>query len=286
MVDKLVGIIGWPVSHSLSPTMQNRAFHEAGLDSWRYVLMPVAKYPYIRIKEAVLGLRALGFQGANVTIPYKETVLSYLDRLSDMAKAIGAVNTIVVDGEGHLVGHNTDGLGFIRDLLDHGLDPKELQVMVLGAGGSARAIIYGLLDHGCLSVAILNRTKSKADDIAHRFRSSFKQATIASDILSKETLRRAPHVDLIINTTSIGLNKNDQQMPWDENIHFLESQIVYDVIYNPKMTILLEHAAKYRAKTINGLGMLVHQGALAFELWTGHKAPIAVMKQAAEQALG
>jgi shikimate dehydrogenase len=264
--------------------MQNRAFKEAGLNTWLYVPMPVAKYPYIRIKEAIFGLRALGFHGANITVPYKESVLSYLEQSSDEAKAIGAVNTILVDHEGRLVGHNTDGMGFIKDLLDHGVNPIDFKVLILGAGGSARAITYALLCHGCKNILILNRTKTKADDIANAFHLLFKDANIETDSLAPETLRRAPHADLIVNATSIGLEENGQ-MPWDKNIHLSKSQIVYDIIYNPKMTTFLEHAAQDGAKVMSGLGMLVHQGALAFELWTGQKAPLSAMKDAAIKAL-
>lgn len=283
--DKIVGIIGWPVSHSISPVMQNRAFKEMGLDAWCYVPMPVSKYPYIRIKEAVLGLRALGMQGANVTVPYKEAVVPYLERLSDMARAIGAVNTIAIDSEGRLAGFNTDGLGFVRDLQEHDLDPQDLSILILGAGGSARAITYALLDHGCKHITILNRTRTKADDLANSFRSIFKNAIVDTGPLEKDLMMRMLHVDLVVNTTSLGLADTADQMPWDINVHFSSNHIVYDIIYNPKATMFLQHAAKDGAKTINGLGMLVHQGALAFEIWTGHKPPIQVMKDAAADVL-
>lgn len=284
-IDKIVGIIGWPVAHSISPIMQNRAFLEAGLDSWCYVPMPVSKYPYIRVKEAVLGLRALSCQGANVTVPYKEAVVQYLDKLSDSAKAISAVNTIVVDSEGRLVGHNTDGYGFITDLSDHGVNPIGMHVLVLGAGGSARAIMHALLTNGCRRITILNRTKTKADDVAYSFRAMFRDAMIDTGPLTKDAIKMTLHAELIVNATNIGMSGFDHQMPWDENIHFSSSHIVYDLIYNPAVTPLLAHAAKDNAKTINGLGMLVHQGAQAFELWTGQPAPIAAMRDAAERAL-
>lgn len=282
-IKNIVGLIGWPVSHSVSPGMQNRAFLELGCHDWLYVPMPVATSPNSRIKEAVLGLRALGIVGANVTVPHKEAVLPYLDDLSDMAKAIGAVNTIAIDNEGRLIGHNTDGLGFISDLVEHDVDPKGMQVVVLGAGGSARAITYALLSHGCQNITILNRTKSKANDIAFSFRDSFKNAIIKTDTLA--AIKDTPSADLIINTTSIGLKSTGDQMPVDKDVHFTKSQIVYDLIYNPKMTTFLKHAAKDGARTINGLGMLVHQGALAFAIWTKQKAPVAAMKEAALAAL-
>lgn len=281
IVDQIVGIIGWPVGHSISPAMHNRAFLELGLLNWLYVPMPVSQYPEIRVKEAILGLRALGFRGANVTVPYKEAVLPYLDQLSDMAEAIGAVNTIVVDSEGRLVGHNTDGLGFIEDLADHEISYSEMRILILGAGGSARAVVHALLSHGCRNITILNRTQTKADDIATNFRDCFQGATIDTGPLDQHYIKQAPLYDLVINATSIGLKDSFHEMPWSENLHFVSEQIVYDLIYRPTKTAFLSHAAKAGAQTINGLGMLVHQGALAFEIWTGQKAPVEVMRKAA-----
>ncbi|HXW60435.1 MAG TPA: shikimate dehydrogenase, partial [Myxococcota bacterium] len=150
-IDKIAGIIGWPVSHSLSPLMHNAAFLELGLSSWVYIPMPVPKTPSFRIKEAILGLRALGFKGANVTVPYKEMVLPYMDYMSDSARSIGAVNTIVIDRADLLCGHNTDGLGFVNDLRERHIHTAAMDVLLLGAGGSARALAHALLEHGCNS---------------------------------------------------------------------------------------------------------------------------------------
>ncbi len=282
-ISNVVGIIGWPVAHSLSPLMQNAAFLESNLDSWAYVAMPVNKLPYIRIKEAVLGLRALGLKGANVTIPHKEAVVPYLDRLSSEARAIGAVNTISIDSEGYLVGHNTDGRGFVNDLLDNGVDLTGMHVMILGAGGSARAVVHALLEHGVKQITILNRTKTKADDIARSFGPHFPDATLDTKVLSRDAIRETAYADLVVNTTSIGMGENAGQMPWDENLHFAKTQIVYDLIYNPKLTKLLLHAQKDGARIFNGLGMLVNQGALSFQIWTGAEAPIDAMKKAVRE---
>lgn len=276
MIKNMVGIIGWPISHSLSPIMHNHAFLKLSLDSWTYVPLPVATSPETRLKEAVFGLRALGFKGANVTVPYKESVIPYLDSLTKEAKNIGAVNTIAVTDEGKLVGHNTDGDGFINDLSEHQITVADKSALILGAGGASRAIAYALLSHGCRHLTILNRTKTKADDVVLKLQENFNKVMIESGQLHKESLVNA---DLVINTTSIGLNENAPDMPWDEGVAFSKNQVVYDVIYNPKLTRFLQHAQKYKAKAINGLGMLVHQGALSFEIWTGHKAPIESMKQ-------
>jgi len=284
-VDSVVGIIGWPVSHSLSPIMHTRAFLETGLSNWVYVPMPVKQDPGDRLKEAVLGLRALGFKGANVTVPYKEAVIPFLDGLSDTAKAIGAVNTIAVEADGRLIGHNTDGLGFVRDLKDHGINSQACRAMVLGAGGSARAIVYALLSHGCKHIVILNRTKIKALKLASSFQSSFPGAIIEADDLTRDAIMRAMPRDLIINATSLGLKESEAEMPWFDNIAFRPDQVAYDIIYNPKITAFLRFAAAGKAKIINGLGMLVHQGALSFTIWTGQTPPIAAMKEAASSAL-
>ncbi len=285
MIEKVVGLIGWPVAHSISPLMQNAAFKELGLDDWVYVSMPVSKYPYIRIKEAVLGLRALGFQGANVTVPYKEAVVPYLEKLSDMAKAIGAVNTIAIDSEGRLIGHNTDGLGFMKDLDEHQIDVSSMDVLLLGAGGSARSVAYALLEHGCPRLTILNRTKTKAEDIANGLAHLFPNAQLFTGALNKDTIKQLPHAELVINATTMGMLSALDLMPWDEFVSFTKNQVVYDLIYNPHRTKLLKKAEADGAKAINGLGMLVHQGAQAFKLWTGHEAPLEVMKAVAQSAL-
>ena len=284
-LDTVVGLIGWPTSHSISPIMHNQAFHAVGLKNWCYVPMPVSPTPTTRIKEAVLGLRALGCRGANVTVPYKEKVIPYLDNLSDEAQAIGAVNTIVVEKNGKLCGHNTDARGFLADLDEHQVSLKNSRALVLGAGGSSRAIVYALLMSGCSEVAILNRTEAKALELADRYKKYFPHKAILGQQLSEENIRHAQDFHLVVNTTSVGLGHQSDEMPWFSSVAFAPNQVVYDLIYNPPTTTLLKHAHKHGATTISGLGMLVHQGALAFSLWTGLKAPIQAMKQAAYQAL-
>lgn len=270
--EKLVGIIGWPVTHSLSPKMHNYAFKTLGLN-YRYVFLPVDTAPESLIKDAVLGLKALGFVGANVTVPHKEAILGLMDQVSDEALAIGAVNTIFIK-DGKLCGHNTDAPGFICDLLDHGIDPRGLNVLILGAGGSARAVAYGLLKHGA-QITILNRTESKAIELKKALSESFSADLIKCAAFDSESMRKHGQADLIVNTTSIGL-LDQKATPWDEKIPFKEGQVVYDLIY--KKTQLLDFAEQSGAKAINGLGMLVHQGALAFSIWTGEKAPVDIMK--------
>lgn len=267
----MVVIIGWPLSHSLSPLMQNTAFMAAGLHDWYYIPISVPKYPSTRIKEAILGLRALNFRGANITIPHKEVILPFLDHIHETAQNIGAVNTILIDDE-KLIGYNTDGIGFIKDLIENKIDPQHKKILILGAGGSTRAILYALLDHGCDDITILNRTIAKAEDLVKQFKPRFPKASIDSGNLSDASCIKA---DLIINTTSVGMN--DDLYPI--NMSFSPEQIVYDIIYQPRMTPLLTKAQHDGAKVINGLGMLLYQGAEAFSIWTGKKADIDMMKK-------
>lgn len=279
-IKNMVGIMGWPIEHSLSPTMHNQAFKALSLDDWMYVRLPVNKYPYIRVKEAILGLRALSFKGANVTVPYKEAVLPYMEKLSEQAKLIQAINTISIDEGERLVGHNTDADGFAADLADKGMSISEIDALILGAGGAARAICVALLERGIKHLTIVNRTVQKADDLASYLKTHYIDRDIHSGPLDAEYIRHIPLRSLVVNCTSVGCFPNVNDMPWDENLAFSPSQIVYDTIYNPFETKLLAHAKKSGAKAFNGLGMLVHQGALSFKLWTGLDAPVEVMKQA------
>lgn len=278
MIEKLVGVIGWPVSHSLSPAMHNRAFRECGFSDWRYVALPVEN---AQVKNAVHGLRALGFVGANVTVPHKETVLPHLDRVSDDARLIKAVNTIAIEKDGALVGHNTDVIGLIADFTEHKIDLKNHRALILGAGGSARAVVHALMRMGCADITIMNRTKNKADDIAAEIvaiREDVKFRTASLNLGSDDPIAG---YKIIINTTSLGMGDARGEMPWNSSLAFTKDQIVYDLIYNPEQTLLLRHAVLCGARAINGLGMLVHQGAASFEIWTGKKAPVEAMREAA-----
>jgi shikimate dehydrogenase len=278
---KLVGLIGWPVSHSVSPVMHNAAFAELGLD-WCYVPLPV---PTERLGEAVTGLRALGLVGANVTAPHKQGVMPYLDRLTPAAQAIGAVNTICVESDGSLLGDNTDGRGFVADLHDHGVNPVGQRVLVLGAGGSARAVLYGLAEAGSHSIALCNRTAERAHMLAIEMQPRFPHCPIHAYALPEAMTHLAAQVDLIVNTTSLGMTPNTETTPWDEQVAFRPDQVVYDLVYNPPQTRLLYKAAAEGARAIGGLGMLIWQGALAFALWTGQTPSVAAMRQAALEQL-
>jgi shikimate dehydrogenase len=278
---QIVGLLGWPVSHSLSPAMHNAAFAHLDLD-WRYVPLPVDPAQPGAIPQAVAGLRALGLRGVNVTVPHKQAVMGCVDRLSPAAEAIGAVNTIAVEKDGSLLGDNTDAAGFIGDLRDHGVDLQDRHVLVLGAGGSARAVVYGLAQAGVARIAIANRTLETAQALVAALQPHALGCPMTAFALPTDLPGLAPQADLIVNCTSLGMTPNVDTSPWPQDLPFRSGQIVYDLVYNPAGTRLLRQAANSGAQAIGGLGMLVWQGAFAFERWTGTPAPVYIMRSAAE----
>jgi len=278
---KLVGLIGWPVEHSLSPAMNNAAFSALGLD-YCYVPLPVAPG---RLKEAVEGLRALGFVGANVTVPHKEAVMAYLDEVTSEARAIGAVNTIVVQN-GRLTGYNTDWRGFLAALRDGGFAPEGKRAVVLGAGGAARAAVYAL-GKAEAEIAILNRNLSRAEALVRDLSPLFPFISLVPLSLNGETLlEQAAAAHLLVNATSLGMWPEVEGSPWPESLAFPSHLTVFDLVYNPGKTKLIKQAEAAGARAISGLGMLVHQGAEAFRLWTGVDPPLATMYEVCEEALG
>lgn len=260
----LVGILGWPVAHSKSPAMHNAAFKSLNLN-WAYVPLPVRD----NLAAAIVGLSACGFRGANVTVPYKEEAARLVDTISDDAEAIGAVNTLVFREDGSVHGENTDAPGFLAHLDAEKISLNGKRAIVIGAGGAARGIIFALIKGGASEVSIINRTKERADELASQF-------GVRAVAWSDEAFGEAEQADLIINTTSLGLSESDV-LPWSARAKFASSQVVYDLIY--KRTPLLRKAQTEGARAIGGAGMLLWQGALAFEMWTSQKAPIAVMQQ-------
>lgn len=277
---KLVGLIGWPVEHSLSPAMHNSAFAALNLN-WCYVPLPVLPE---QLGEAVAGLRALGFVGANVTVPHKEAVMSYLDHVTPEAQAIGAVNTIVVS-EGRSIGYNTDWQGFLTALSEGGFDPQDKRAVVLGAGGAARAVVYALAQAG-VQITVLNRTPSRAQDLVQDFSPLFPSLSLLSLPLTLQTLaERTAEAHLLVNTTPVGMWPELDKSLWPKDLAFPGHLTVFDLVYNPRQTKLLRQAQAAGAQVIGGLGMLVHQGATAFELWTGEKAPVETMYEATSKTL-
>jgi len=265
---KIVGLIGWPVSHSISPPMHNAAFAHLELD-WCYVPLPVPIEPASRVGEAVLGLRALGIRGCNVTIPHKQAVMPHLDQLTPAAQAIGAVNTIRVEPDGTFLGDNTDARGLVADLREHDVEPAGQHVLVIGAGGSGRAALYGY----------------KADSLVTDMQPYFPNCSMVAQVFPDGLAEASASSTLIVNCTSLGMTPNVEGLPWDEQIAFRPDQTVYDLIYNPTKTRLLAKAEEDGAQAINGLGMLIWQGAIAFEVWTGVEPPVGVMGGAVQEIL-
>ena len=275
---KLVGVMGDPIEHSVSPAMHNMAFNAMGLD-YVYVPFNVKKAD---LAKAVQAVRALNIRGLNVTIPHKVEIIPLLDDIDSLARAIGAVN-VLVNNDGILKGYNTDAEGFLHVLLEHGVEPEGKNVVILGAGGAARAISFTLAGRGA-NLIMLNRTPANAAKCAADVSNATGQTVEVLSLDEKNLSDAMERGHILVNTTSVGMfpDKNDALV--SSNLirpHF----IVADIVYNPYKTRLLIEAEKAGAMTINGLEMLIWQGALAFEKWTGKKAPLNVMRKGATQAL-
>jgi shikimate dehydrogenase len=266
---RLLCLLGHPVVHSKSPLMHNAALAHMGLD-FTYLAFDVEPES---LRAAVEGLRALKARGWNVTVPHKVAILPYLDELSKEASLIGAVNT-VVNEEGRLVGYNTDGSGYLRSLQEEtGFLPRGKHVCVLGAGGAARTIALQLALAGAASVTIANRTLSRALLLADEV-----SRLTPAEAVSMEQLGNR-RFDLMVNATSVGMHPNIESTPLHAAC-FQPGMIVSDIVYNPAETRFLREAAAAGAVCHGGAGMLVYQGAIAFELWTGKKAPVELMRKA------
>ena len=277
----VVGVIGWPVEHSVSPPMHNAAFRALGLD-WCYVPLPV--HPD-RIGDALPGLRALGLKGINATVPHKQSLVKLVDELTPAARAIGAVNTVVVRDDGFL-GHNTDASGFLRALREAGFSPEGCRALVLGAGGAARAVVYALAEAGG-RVTILNRTAERALRLASEFAQVNNRASRVGGPLNPQAACEASaQVDLVVNTTPLGMWPRVDASPWPREVAFPPDALVYDLVYNPLETRIMGMARAAGGLAVDGLGMLVHQGAEAFALWTGQEPPVDVMYRACIAVLG
>jgi len=269
---RLAAVLGSPVRHSLSPAMHNAAFRELGLD-WIYLAFEVAPES---VDAAFAGARALGFRGLSVTIPHKAAALAAVDEATAAARAIGAVNTIVPRDDGSLLGDNTDGAGFLVSLGDEDFDPDGRVCAVVGGGGAARAVVYALAGAGATEVVVVNRTPERAESAA-ALAGAAGRVGVAADL---------ERVDLVVHATPLGLPGTDPEaFPFDPGL-LGAGQLLVDLVPNPAVTPLMRAAQDRGARVAGGLGMLVHQGALAFELWTGRPAPIGVMRAAAVHALG
>lgn len=273
---KVVGLIGEPVEHSFSPPMHNEAFKTLGLD---YVYAPFNVSPD-NLKSAIEGANSLNIQGLNVTIPHKINVIKYLNELDPIAELIGAVNTIDFK---NLKGYNTDGIGCIR-AIEEVTKIKDKNIVVAGAGGAARAIVFYLAKYGAEEVNILNRNLKKAENLANDLLASNLISNVNSSDIS-EISKFISDADILIDTTPVGMHPNVSDEPIVKAADIHEELVVNDIVYNPNETVLLKEAIKANAKVVYGIKMLLYQGAESFKIWTGREAPIDVMEAKLKETL-
>lgn len=273
-----LGVMGWPVEHSLSPAMQNAALEKAGLD-YAYIALPV---PPNDLEKAVEGLKAMGFCGWNVTIPHKTAIMRFMDELDSSARMIGAVNT-VVNRDGRLKGFNTDAAGFLRGLEQANFSAAGKNAAILGAGGAARAVIWGLCQAGVSNITIGVRNPEKAESLAELFQSHMNVEVFNwEDAAFRNALKSA---ELLVNTTPLGMEPNVDGMP-PVGLELLPNgALVYDIIYVPAETMLLREAKRLGYSVVNGEYMLAGQGAEAFKMWTGKTPDEKLMRRVLRESL-
>lgn len=281
-------MIGWPLGHSISPAFQQAAFDAVGLPV-TYRAVPVAPDGLEAFVASLKHPTDNGpeWLGVNVTIPHKQAVANLVDDVTEEAQQIGAVNTVICTN-GRLIGHNTDAIGFLRAMLDRDIDPVGMSAIVLGAGGAARAVAVGLLRHGVTELAIANRSPERAESLCWTLQDKFPRVAVKPLPLDAGVLRtRLAKATLLVNTTSVGMrggpDPDGSPVPVDA---LSERHIVYDLVYNPQITPLLAGALAVRASVVEGLPMLVHQGAASFAQWTAVNPPLDVMFAAARRAIG
>ncbi|MGX1900976.1 shikimate dehydrogenase [Thermolongibacillus altinsuensis] len=274
---KLFALIGCPVHHSLSPLMHNDALQSLGIDAYYHAFHVERE----QLKEAIFGLKALQVAGFNVTIPHKTAIIPFLDDVDETAREMGAVNT-VVNENGRLIGYNTDGEGFVRALCEQmKISLSGKRILLVGAGGAARGIYFALTRKGVSQIDICNRTVEKAVQVIAEAKSDVSSTAYSL----QEAEERLENYDIIINTTSVGMTPNIEEMPI--SLHNLQKgTIVSDIIYNPLETKWLQEAKARGALVQNGVGMFVYQGALAFEKWTGIFPDVKRMEQIVLKQLG
>ena len=273
---KICMILGHPLKHTRSPLMHNAAFADLGLD---YVYIPVEVKPE-GVSAIIRALRATeNFGGANITVPHKVQVMGCLDGWSPEADSIGAVNTLYKKGE-QLWGENTDGRGFVASLREEAeFEPKGKRVMILGAGGAARAVTQALVRDGAERVYLVNRTLRKAEEVASFFGGKSGSSCLVPIGFGDPLFgARLQECHLLVNSTSVGLSRNDSPL-FDYRL-LPSTLLVYDLIYDPELTPLLRTAQERGCSTFNGLGMLVYQGAFSFEIWTQRPPPVEKMREA------
>ena len=276
----IAAVIGDPVKHSLSPVIHNAGFRSLGID-WFYVKCEVKEG---QAKQALEAMKMLNLRGLSVTMPHKTSIAALVDSLSESAQALKSVNTVEVSADGSLIGHSTDGDGLVASLLAQGVDVAGKDVLILGAGGAARSVIDALYRRGCHRIFIVNRSLENAKVAAELAQGVATTIELSSDSAMSEATSQC---DIVINATSVGMTKNSDvksESPISANL-ITSTHIVVDLVYHPLQTELLRSAELRGAKTIDGLGMLVHQAALQQQIWTGLSPNVSDMYQAALQAL-
>jgi len=280
---KLLGVLGWPVEHSMSPVMQNAALEAMALPAC-YIPLPC---PADSLGRVITGLRALGFLGANVTIPHKQTVIQHLDNLSDESRFTGSVNTLFWEGD-QLTGTTTDATGAVLNLAANGVTLHGQRVAILGTGGAARALGFVLARGHCMGatgkslqctvpqLTILGRNEAKAVNLAGQIAQGAHASVRIDSGLLDDFARRGRDFDLVINCTSVGMEPEANRCPIDPR-HLGPEQIVYDIVYKPRETMLLREARRRGCVTVEGIGMLVYQGAVSFQHWFGRAPEVAAM---------
>ena len=278
---KLLGVIGDPIAHTLSPLMHNAAIADLGLD---YAYLPFAVSPQ-DLQSALAGFAAIGVEGFSVTIPHKQAIVSLLSEVSDVARAIGAVNTVWRTPEGWS-GTNTDVVGFVSLLCELQQDWKPTIAVVLGTGGAARAVVAGCAQLGCAEIHVIGRNAQKLE----AFCQSWQQSTLSPHLYTRPWERLSellPYTNLLVNATPIGMHPEGGRSPLSgaEMDLLMPDTIAYDLIYTPSPTLFLQQAKDRELEAIDGLEMLIQQGAAALQLWLQQPAPVAVMRQALQQHL-
>ena len=265
---KIIGVIGENIENSLSPLLHNQIILKHSLN-FRYLPFQVAETD---LGEAIQSIRALNIRGINITFPYKEKVIEFLDEVEESARRIGAVNTIV-NNKGNLTGYNTDVIGFKKTFQEVGkFTIKKKKAVILGAGGAARAVIYSLLEEGIEEISIFNRTLEKTEKIKQGFSPFFPESNINIFSFEQNDLKdKIKKANLLVNATSVGMASQLNNTPLPDEKLFHPDLLVYDLIYHPAKTFFLRQAERVGAKIINGLPMLVYQGIESFYLWTGFK---------------
>lgn len=276
---RVFGVIGHPITHSLSPAMHNAAIGALNID---YIYVPFHVTPE-NLGKAMEGIRAMEIAGVNVTIPHKERIIEYLDEVGRYAMQIRSVNTIA-NVDGHLKGDTTDGPGFLRSAEAEWGKLDGSKVLMIGGGGSAKAVAFALGRIGC-EITVANRTRERAVELADSLGEIFQANRFHGVELDWQALREVVSgADLVVNTTSVGMYPDVDGIPIPPEL-LRRNLLVYDLVYNPARTRLVREAEERGARAITGLKMLVYQGALSFEIWTGIEPPVDVMEEAARQAL-